>query len=335
MQYIRQMSNGARLFGLLIACLLVLTGPVAAADDTETEVTTPPPISGRQLSEPGSITAADVMARLLLAHQTLEQIRVHMGKPAPPQPLIEVSEVKDVEEYFAALNLYRRGLRFGFERLRTRQEWDTKPPLAPNQADAFLVIDGVLHVSLHVKNSLGIKAIAREQLQSESVTTTDVFNQILKTGALLNLLLEKRTGPDDNYAILTFSLNQALKLHSHFSRKLMPDEGLIEQNKTPEDVLIELRATFGELRKLGLLVDVSMLTVKRTDLDRTATPDDVSEIAVLLAAELGRILIVAKIDPAIDGAWVGGGKFPSHSVRRVKMLRQILSQTADAVKQSQ
>lgn len=320
-----------RFFGLLITCLLVLAGPATAHADKQ--IATPPPISGRQLTEPDSITAADVMARLLLAHQSLEQIRVHMGKPAPPLPLIEVSEVKDVEEYFAALNLHRRGLRFGFERLRTRQEWDAKPSLAPNQADAFLVIDGILSVALQVKDALGIEAEAREQPQPETVTSTDVFNQILTTGALLNQLLEKRTGPDDNFGILTISLGLSLKLHAHFSRKLMPDEGPLEKNKTPDDVLIELKATFEELRKLGNLVNVSMLTIKRTGIVRTATPDDVSEIIILVAAELGRILIATKMNPAIDGAWVGAGQFPSHNVRRVKMLRQILSETADAATQ--
>ncbi|MBL4633497.1 MAG: hypothetical protein JKY56_06485 [Kofleriaceae bacterium] len=328
------MSTGVRFFGLLIiTCMLVFTGSATA--HAEKQITTPPPISGRQLSEPGSITAADVMARLLLTHQTLDQIRVHMGKPAPPQPLIEVSDVENVEVYFAALNLHRRGLRFGFERLRTRQAWDAKPSVAPNQADAFLVIDGILSVALHVKEALGIEAAIREHPQAETITGADVFNQILTTGALLNQLLEKRTGPDDNFGILTFSLIQALKLHSHFSRKLMPEEGALEKNKTPEDVLIELKTTFEELRKLGALVNVSMLTIRRTGRVRTATPDDVSEILVLVAAELGRILIATKINHTIDGAWVGASQFPSHNVRRVKMLRQILSETADAAKRLQ
>lgn len=327
------MSNGLRFFGLLITCLLVLRGPDTAY--AEKQITTPPPISGRQITEPGSITAGDVMARLLLTHQTLEQIRIHMGKPAPPQPLIEVSEVKSLEVYFAALNLYRRGLRFGFERLRTTQDWETKPSLNPNQADTFLVIDGILSVALHVKHALGIETIALEHPQPETITSAEVFNQILTTGALLNKLLAKRTSPDDNFGILTFSVGQALQLHSHFSRKLMPDEGVLEKNKTPEDVLVELKTTFEELRRLGALVNVSMLTIKRTGIARPATPDDVSEILVLIAAELGRILIKNNMNPEIDGAWVGAGQFPSHNVRRVKMLRQILSETADAVKRMQ
>tara|TARA_R110002096_G_scaffold171490_8_gene344645 strand:+ start:48286 stop:49290 length:1005 start_codon:yes stop_codon:yes gene_type:complete len=334
MLYIARMLNSARFFGLVITGLLALVGGLDAVH-ADKPITTPPPISGRQLSEPGAITAADVMARLLLTHQTLEQIRVHMGKPAPPKPLIEVSEVKDVEVYFAALNLHRRGLRFGFERLRARQDWDATPSITPSQSDAFLVIDGILTVSLQVKESLGIEDKLREQPQNDTVTSTDVFNQILSTGALLNLLLEKKTGPEDNFSILTVSLTQALRLHSNFTRKLMPDDGPLEQNKTPEDFLVELEATYAVLRELGALVDVSMLTMKRNSSTRVVTADDVSEVLVLVAAELGRILNATKLEPIVNGLWVGGGKFPSHSVQRVKVLRQILLETATAVKQAQ
>ncbi|MCP4448454.1 MAG: hypothetical protein GY811_24390 [Myxococcales bacterium] len=88
MPYALAMSHRARLLVLFVAALVAFANPgTAKANSDEVEVTTPPPISGHRIENPKSIDEADVMERLPLAHNTLEEVRRYMGKPAPPKPM--------------------------------------------------------------------------------------------------------------------------------------------------------------------------------------------------------------------------------------------------------
>ncbi len=67
--------------GVVASPLLVAAQPRNASS----AITTPAPISSRTLSNPELITPSDIVARLVLAHETLELIHTYMGRPAPKQ----------------------------------------------------------------------------------------------------------------------------------------------------------------------------------------------------------------------------------------------------------
>ncbi len=74
-----------RIAALLLPVFLALFAPAASTQpvNAATNLQTPPPISGRNLAEPGTILPADVLARVELISANLELIRKFMGKTLP------------------------------------------------------------------------------------------------------------------------------------------------------------------------------------------------------------------------------------------------------------
>ena len=104
-----------------LALLLVslFFGRSAAIAQTQSvEIKSPPPVSGRSLSDKELLQPSDVMARLILVHENLELVRLFMGRSKELEPLFMASEVTVADVYFSSLNLRRRLLQVGFEQLR-------------------------------------------------------------------------------------------------------------------------------------------------------------------------------------------------------------------------
>ncbi len=76
--------------GVLVALLLPVTSRVGSSQ----ELSTPPPVSGRRLSDAASILPADVLARVELLRDDLDLIRLFMGKPEPPSALLRVDAAR-------------------------------------------------------------------------------------------------------------------------------------------------------------------------------------------------------------------------------------------------
>jgi len=326
----------------LIAVLILHSGsaPTLAQPDSNVAakpaetITAPPPASGRSLSRPESITAADVMARLRLTHANLELIREFMGLPEPPAPLFEVSDVSVPEGYFATLNLKRRALRLAFEQLRVEQKWEGDLPTTPGEADAFNVTNEILVTTLQVKAALGITTPVAEKAEPDSTTMSDVFNQVLTTGALLNAVLSNQTKPEGIFFLITVATHQAMGVHRKYTNKLMPDEPAFEANKTPDDVLKELEVSYGLVRELGKSLGLKVLVYRRVKSDRSATSDDVSELGILIVAGLERITMAAGLEPIRKEFGLFGRRFAAHVFQRSRLLTAILTEAHSAQKTS-
>ncbi len=316
-----------------ISALVVhTTEPASAQSAADGTIATPPPVSGRSLATPTAITAADVLARIRLVHANLNSIREYMGVAQPPAPLLEASNVTIAEGYFATLNLKRRGLQLAFEALRVEKRWEGDIPTAPSAADAFAVTNELLVTTLQVKASLGIKTAIAEKAEKDATTMSDVFNQILKTGALLNAVLETKTKPEDIFYMVTLATHQAMGLHRKYTTELMPDEPAFEGGKTSEDVMSELEKSYGLVRELGTSLGLSMLAYKRVGSDREATSDDVSELIILVVSALERVRSAAGLKPYRSDFGLFGRRFPAHVYQRGRMLRTILRETLETYK---
>ena len=80
--------------GLLATVSLI---PIASA-----QVATPPPVSGRPLSDPEGILPADVLARVTLLRANVDLLRRYMGRNAPPPPLLQGTDARPGEVYSQA-----------------------------------------------------------------------------------------------------------------------------------------------------------------------------------------------------------------------------------------
>jgi len=315
----------------IVVALFVLAASAAALQPAAAQtITTPPPVSGRSLSSPESITAADVIARLVLAHENLELIRTYMGQPKPTAPFFTVSGVSDSEAFIASLNLTRRVHQLAFEQLRVEQHFDSDLPAKPAAHHIYGGVDALLVIALQIQTELGISSSIAERPQPDSASMTDVFNQVLVTGQLMNTLLDKKTQADDVFLVLTVTVRQALELHQKYSTKLMPDEPAFVANKTPSDVLGELETSYKLIKDLADPMNVSMLTFNRSNVSREATSNDVFGFALIIIAELNELMAASGVMPLKRKVGTLKRKFPSHAYQRARFLNSIIRETLQA-----
>lgn len=172
--------------GLAVALALVASAasPVWAQP---ADVRTPPPISGHSPSAPETFDAGDVMARLLFVHENLEQIRVYMGRPAPPPPLFVALDANADEAYFTALNLFRRAMRLAFEQLRIEQKWKFEIPERPTPFDIYDVVDSLATTALQLDAALTMMTLERRA--DRPVAPDDVSELIVVAVGELNRII--------------------------------------------------------------------------------------------------------------------------------------------------
>ncbi|MEM1153807.1 MAG: hypothetical protein AAGI44_06675 [Pseudomonadota bacterium] len=313
-----------------IAALLLLF--VLHAGSTHAVDTTPPPVSGRQLSDAGSIVPADVLARVALLRNNVELIRLYMGRHVPETSLLRVTGAQPTEVYSQALNLESRANRLAFEQVRVvRQAWphvqgDSVP------ADVYAVVDSALASTLLVKDFLGITEPVIEERMPESTTPTDVFNAIVVAGNEINNLLQNQTSPSDVFQMVTTATHIAVALHRTIpAGSHLPQEPAFVANKMPEDVLLKLQNCYQLLSRLAQARGVKTLNlVIPGDTYPTATPNDVSDIGALLIEQLEDVLETFPDADQPRVAYYPGRRFPSHVFQRAGLLQAILEELVTA-----
>ncbi|MEO1334269.1 MAG: hypothetical protein AAFV29_01440, partial [Myxococcota bacterium] len=140
-----------RTSAILLAVGASLSGYPAAAQVPEVNV--PPPVSGRNANDSKLIDASDVLARVKLVRAHLEDVRVYMGVPPPPAPLIRVDKAQAREAFVQAANAYRRVQQLGFELLRVPQERLEQLEQAPEAANILFIVNGTLFRILQIKRA--------------------------------------------------------------------------------------------------------------------------------------------------------------------------------------
>ncbi len=290
-----------------------------------------PPVSGHSLAKPAQITAADVLARLLLVRDNLELIRKFMGRHPAPAPLLRANNVSKMEVFFSALNVGRRVSRLAFEQLRV--ELVRGPPKLPegevSYFQLFNAVEGTRGLVLKVKESLGITEAVAEKVQPAATTNAELFNAMLETGALLNRLLERQTQASDTYLVLTVTIHQTMQLHLAQTRRMMPKEPKFVPNKMPEDVFKKLRSCFALLRKIAESQNLPMLSFEPRQ-TRAVVPDDMFDLVVVLIAELDRLTTKAGMKRKEMPPYVPDKKFPAHVYQRARLLEQLLENLVSA-----
>ncbi len=323
-----------RVAALLLQLLLALSisGACAQSSNDASEIKTPPPISGRNLAEPDTILAADVLARVELIRTNVELIRKFMGIPVPPAPVLQVSAARPRETYSQALNLERRANRLAFEQMRVSLK--ASQPLDRNVRiyDVFQLVDGVLAAVLTVKAEMDIQIAVAEKLQSPATLPTHVFNATVAAGSEINNLLYQRTGPSDTFQTVTSAVHIAASLHIKIpDGPSLPEEPPFEPYKSSYNEFMRMQRCFQLISELAMEQGIDPLEfdipAERALLVRQ---NDVSDMAFLLLEELNGIhrRILDAPEPAT--AFYPGKKFAAHVYQRVGLLELVLQDLVDA-----
>lgn len=312
------------------AAVLLLT-PALPAHSID-EDATPPPVSGRSLSEPDRILPADVLARVELLRANVDLLRRYVGKPPPPTPILRVEGARPHEVYLQAVNLQRRAHRLAFEQVRVLGI-EAIPVLDEVRPfDVFNVIDSSLSAVLTVKRHLGIHEAIAEQPQPESTTPSEVFNATVEAGGEINHLLDSMTTPSDVFLLTTSAVHSAAAMHAALpSGPNLPLEPAFEPNKTPADVYLRMQACFALVRAVAATVGMETLTFEVDD-ERASrvTPDDVSSLAALVVGELDHLHRAYSNARPPTAAYYPGRRYPSDVYQRAGYLELILQDLLDA-----
>jgi len=322
--------TGALRWLMLITCLVIDGFATQAVGELENA--TPPPVSGRRLSNPESILSADVLARVELLRENVELLRIHMGKPTPPMPLLRVESAQPFECDSQARSLQLRANRLAFEQIRVVGERATPSRADSQPSDIFTVTDSALAAVLLVKHSLGIEQAVAEKLRPDTTTPSEVFNATVAAGSEINHLLDKRTSPSDVFQLVTTAVHTAAALHSVIGDgPPFPEEPAFEPNKSPSDVYIRMLHCLSLTRQVSGTHGMPMLEFDVTEQGaERVTPNDVGDLASLVAEELLHVHRRVSEAPTPIRAHYPGRRFPAHVYQRVGLLERILEDLIEA-----
>jgi hypothetical protein len=182
-----------------------------------------------------------------------------------------------------------------------------------------------------VKAALGIEATVAERKQAPTSSATDVFNALLRTANRLSMLLEDEIAAANPFVIATVLVHVSMQLHLTQTKRMMPNEVAFEPNKTPEDVFPELMACFDLVKQIATSMKIPVATLERTSA-RPATESDLADLGIIAIAELDRVYRALGLERAERTPHAMTRKFPSHVLVRVRLLKQILTDVAEAKK---
>jgi hypothetical protein len=294
---------------------------------------TPPPVSGRRLSDPTSILPADVLARVELLRANVELLRIFMGKPAAPAPLLRVEGAQPREVYSQALTLQLRANRLSFEQVRVVRSESVRLEQVARPADVFAVVDAALASILLVKQELGIDTVVAEQMRPESTTPSEVFNATVAAGSAIDHLMDQQTSPSQVFQLVTGAVYSAATLHAIIPNgPTLPDEPAFEANKSPFDVFQRMLRCYVLIRELADTA-AGMDTLRfEVDPDQmtAVAPDDVEDLAALILEQLDAVHRAFPAASSQNRAYYPGRRFPAHVYQRAGLLEQILDDLAVA-----
>lgn len=314
------------MWGLLrrtaVALAVIVAGTPALSWAQELRL--PPPVSGRTLGGPDPLQPADLLARTVLLKAHLEDIRVYMGRPKPPAPLIRVEGARTRELFAQSVIFYERIQQLAFEQLRLPQDRIRPREKPPEAADIMATLDKSLLRVLQLKRFLGIDRPVAEVARPASTTPTEVFNEVLEAAQLAHALLDEKINASLVYSLILATTQMARTLHQERSGRFLPPPTPFVPAKTPGDVYGVLLESFDAVRVLTGRLGIEGLTFELRARDREVVPDDVLELTGILVSEV-LVLHQAALGKFPKVPFISfSRKFPSHSYQRAQDLKAIL-----------
>lgn len=292
--------------------------PMTSLGMTEA-ITTPPPVSGHELSVQ-SITPADVFARVQLVRKELDDLRFEMGKPKSREVGLLVEDATPHEVFFQAKTLNRK-----VARLVT--ELTEKPEIIGTEEDpedihpfhVWNMIDTSLHHILSLKQQLGLPLTNSEALADAGTTPNQVFFVIGLANTQLNLLLMHQFSPKDAAEMVSLGIEYTTQLLRRFPTAPAPaplpslERGRKSWNSY--DHLIDCYMVLGNIARAS---NIRMLTLAPQNLDRPdIQSNDVYDLATLVISELAYLHAHLPHIPPPQPVGLHAPILPSHVYQQV------------------
>ena len=280
-----------------------------------------PPVSGREVSLDG-ILPADVLARVLLVKEKVEQIRFELGKPVNRRGNVRVEGAQPREVFFQAVTLFQKCDRLAFE---LTGQLGIKPDIPPVDRIRPFHVYGVVNTASDrvrlIREALGSSDEVIEREMPIETEPSEVFQAIVEVNQQLNLMLERRFAPADVYREVTLGIGYASRLLSRFPEaQRIPPAPAYERGKRPSDVYRRLLGCYQRLQKIGAALDTAMVQFHPQETDiADAAPSDVYDVASLIVSELAYLHAKSGTEPP-PGDYYAGRKFPSHVYQRAGIL---------------
>ncbi len=279
---------------------------------------------------PADTTPTDVYREVQAVADVVEQIRLHMGRPANTKPPIDVSGVAPREVIFQANTLCEKVDRLGFEMIHAVAEKPVVPDRQIVPADVLRMVRFAHGQVRYITDELDMELAPSEPGPTESRTPTDVFKAIVQLNRQINLLLDERFSPSDVYEEVSLAIAYAANVRSRWPGDRIPPAPDWEFGKRPADVMARLVRCLELVRSIAEHEDLHVLQLHldESSFDSVA-PSDVYDIAALLVAELAyldRTLVEAR---TARKARYPGRKVPSDVYQRAGILLQQLEEIND------
>ena len=266
---------------------LLLSAPMTSLGMTNA-ITTPPPVSGRELSLQ-SITSADVFARVELVRKELDDLRFEMGKPNSLEMGLLVKDATPHEVFFQAKTLDQKVARLTKELTEELEPIRTEDD--PNEIRPFhvwKVVDSALRRILSLKQQLGLPLTNSEAMADPETTPTHTFFSIGLANSQLNHLLMHQFSPKD----VAEQVSLGIEYTTHLLRKFPAPPAPVslpplERGRKPwnsYDRLIDCYMVLGDIARAS---NINMLSLATQNLDRPdIQPNEVYDLATLVISEL-------------------------------------------------
>ncbi|WP_447965342.1 hypothetical protein [Nitrospira sp. Ecomares 2.1] len=297
---------------------MLLSFPMTSLGMTKA-ITTPPPVSGHELSIE-SITPADVFARVQLVRKELDDIRFEMGQPKSREVGLLVENATPHEVFFQAKTLNQKVSRLVTElteepdRIGTEEDPDDIRPF-----HVWKMVDTSLHRILSLKQQLGLPLTNSEALADAETSPNQVFFVIGLANTQLNLLLMHQFSPRDAAELIRLGIEYTTHLLGQFpnapaSAPLPPlERGRKSWNSY--DHLIDCYMVLGSIARAS---NIQMLTLAPQNLDRPdIRSNDVYDLGTLVISELAYLHSHLSHKPHPQPVRLHGPILPSHVYQQV------------------
>ena len=283
------------------------------------DITTPPPVSGHDLSIE-SITPADVFARVQLVRKELDDIRFEMGKPKSREIGLLVKDATPHEVFFQAKTLNQKVARLVTELTEESEVGGTEEdPVDIRPYHVWKMIDASLHRILSLKRQLGLPLTNSEALANAETTPNQVFFIIGLANTQLNLLLMHQFSPKDAAELVGLGIEYTTQLLREFPNAPAPaplpalERGRKSWNSY--DHLIDCYMVLGSIARES---NIKMLTLAPQNLDRPdIQSNDVYDLATLVISELAYLHVHLPHIPPPQPVRLHGPILPSHVYQQV------------------
>ncbi len=311
------------LFGVALF-FIVGTGTVLASNGGSPNESNP--VSGHSISLE-EITPADVLAQVQMLRDTLELIRVEMGKPLATRSEAIVTNVHSHEAYFQALTLFHKA-----DRLALELTGSTGIPPEPISLSALapLHIWKMVNASylriLAIKEELGLKEIISERPEDPSTSLTETGRAIVQANRQINLLQERHFSPSDVSQQVLLASQYTKQLLVRFSQpKVASETPPLERGKQPGDVFLRLVECYAILETIAHQSGIPVLhldlpAAKNVGISRQLEPSDVYDMATLLVSDLAYLQAQQKKWDSPKSIPYPGRMFPSHVYQQATVL---------------